>query len=412
MTGTRKRLVLLALVVFCGAAVTGSVSAAPLTVGHVLAGAGNGTIKEFTPTGTLVQTLVKGTANPEDTGMCFKANGNLLATNFAAQSMSEFSAATGALVGLFGSGFNADPESCAVDSAGNVYVGQADGSGDVLKFTSAGAPAGSFNVATGDRGSDWIDLAADQHTLFYTSEGDTIFRYDLATSTQLPNFAILPSEPCYALRIRPNGEVLAACANAIYRLNAAGALIQTYTVPGQVGQLFALNLDPDNTSFWTADITFGGTIWHVDLATGAILGSFQPNASVDVAGLAVVGEIRVAQQPPTCMLTATITGPPKSIQITTQAAGGLAAIVVLDSNNANTVVPPFTPGTTNPVVVSSTKINQAGGAHVALQVTAASGGTTTCDPVLPGTKTHAHPLKLAFQHVINVLGQLGRLVRL
>ena len=412
MTGTRRRLLLLALVVFCGAAVTGSVSAAPLVVGHVLAGTGNGTIKEFTPTGTLVQTLLTGAGNPFDTGMCFRANGNLLATNFGGGTagMTEFSAATGAAVGPFGSGFNTDPESCAVDSAGNVYVGQADGSQDILKFSSAGALLASYNVAVGPRGSDWIDLAADQQTLFYTSEGGSIRRFNAATNTQLADFATGLAGPCFSLRIRPNGEVMVACSQIVYRLSAAGAVIQTYPF-GAAGELFALNLDPDNTTFWTGDDQ-NGVVYHVDIATGAVLGSFPSNPSTGLFGLAVVGEIRVAQQPPTCMLTATITGPPKQIQITTQAAGGLAAIIVLDSSNANTVVPPFTPGTTNPVVVTSTKINQSAGAHVALQVTAVSGGTTTCDPVLPGTKAHAQPLKLVFQHVLGVLGQLGRLVRL
>jgi hypothetical protein len=411
MTGTRARLVLLALVVLCGGVITGSVSAAPLTVGNVLAGTGGGTIKEFTPAGALVQTLVTDPGTTYDTGMCFKSNGHLLATNFSgAVGMSEFDNTTGALIpGGFGSGFNASPESCAVDSSGNVYVGQADGSADVLKFSSAGAPLGSFNVGTGDRGSDWIDLAADQHTLFYSSEGGDIFRYDLATSTQLPLFSTVPNEPCYALRIRPNGEVLVACTSVVFRLSAAGTLLQTYTLGA--GGLFALNLDPDNTSFWTADFN-NGMIYHVDIASGATLGSFSSSPINGPFGLAVVGEIRVAQRPPTCLLTATISGPPKQIQITTQAAGGLAAIVVTDTTNAVTTVPPFTPGTTNPVVITSTKITQAAGAHVALQVTAVSGGTTTCDPVLPGKAGHAQPLKLVFQHALGVLGQLGRLVRL
>jgi hypothetical protein len=385
---------------------TGVVSAASLTVGDVLAGSGNGTIKEFTPSGTLVQTLVKGTTNPEDTGMCFRANGNLLATNFAAQSMSEFNAATGALVGAFGSGFNADPESCAVDSAGNVYVGQADGTADVLKFDSGGTLLTSYNVQQGDRGSDWIDLAADQHTLFYTSEGGDVFRYDLATSTQLPLFAAGLAEPCYALRIRPNGEVMVACSTTIYRLSAAGAVIQTYTTfPGRIGQLFALNLDPDNTSFWTADIVGGGTVWHVDIATGAILGSFPPNPSVDVAGLAVVGEIRVAQQPPTCQLTATITGPPKQIQITVQAAGGLGTVVPTANDNASINIPSFTAGTTSPVVVTATKVNQSAGSHVALHVTALSGGSVDCDPLVPGTKAPHRAVLHRWNHTLSLLAK-------
>jgi hypothetical protein len=203
MTGTRRRLILLALVVFCGAAVTGSVNAAPLTVGHVLAGTGGGTIKEFTPTGTLVQTLVTGAGNTFDTGMCFRANGNLLATNFQSSlGVTEFSAATGLPIGPFGSGYNDAPESCAVDSGGNVYVGQAVGTRDVLKFNSAGALVGSFNVATGPVGSDWIDLAADQHTLLYTSESTNIYRYDLATSTQLPDLAAWPVRASRSASVR------------------------------------------------------------------------------------------------------------------------------------------------------------------------------------------------------------------
>ena len=104
-----------------------------------------------------------------------------------------------------------------------------------------------------------------------------------------------------------------------------------------------------------------------------------------------------AVQPPTCMLTATIDGPPKQIQITVQDTGGLAAIVVDDSTNADTVVPPFTPGTTSPVLIQSTKINQALGAHVALTATGSSGASTVCDPVIPGVKLHSHPIAVVSQ---------------
>jgi streptogramin lyase len=377
--------------------------AAPLTVGNVLAGTGNGRIKEFTPTGTLVQTLDTGTGSFEDTGMCFRANGNLLTTNFEANNMSEFDGATGALIGPFGSGFNQDPESCAVDSAGNIYVGQADGSGDILKFSATGTLLANYNAAT-DRGTDWIDLAADQQTIFYASEGNTIRRFNVATNTQLADFATVPSSPCYALRIRPNGEVMVACTSAVYRLSPTGTLLQTYTLPGG-NQLFALNLDPDNTTFWTANIDSVGQIWRVDIDTGAIVTTFLPSPEVDVAGLAVVGEIRVAQQPPTCMLTSTTDGPPKQIQITVQASGGLQSVTVDDSTNAVTPVPSFTPGTTDPVVITSTKVNQGAGAHVALTVTARSGGSTVCDPVLPGTKPHLRSATVV-SHAWSLIGRM------
>ena len=90
--------------------------------------------------------------------------------------------------------------------------------------------------------------------------------------------------------------------------------------------------------------------------------------------------------PPVCLLTATIDGPPKQIQVTVQDTGsGLGTIVVTTSTNATTVVPPFTPGT-NPVVVTATKSNQAAGSIVALTVTDAAGNVTECDPLWPGKK--------------------------
>ncbi|MDQ1428137.1 MAG: hypothetical protein QOK39_1613, partial [Acidimicrobiaceae bacterium] len=85
---------------------------------------------------------------------------------------------------------------------------------------------------------------------------------------------------------------------------------------------------------------------------------------------------------PTCTLTAVIAGPPKQIQITAQDTGsGLASVVVTTSANATTSVPAFTVGTTSPVVITSTKTNQAAGSTVALKVTDRSGNVTTCDPV-------------------------------
>jgi len=58
---------------------------------------------------------------------------------------------------------------------------------------------------------------------------------------------------------------------------------------------------------------------------------------------------------------------------------GLASIVVTQSDNADTVVPPFTVGTTDPVVVASTKIDQTKPARVTMLVTDLAGNVTTCD---------------------------------
>ncbi len=78
-----------------------------------------------------------------------------------------------------------------------------------------------------------------------------------------------------------------------------------------------------------------------------------------------------------------IAGPPTQLQVTvSDPQSGLQSIVVTQSDNADTPVPPFTVGTTDPVVVTATKINQSQGAHVTLQITDLAGNVTVCDPVI------------------------------
>lgn len=286
----RLRAILVGAVVLATMVVAPPVAAAgpAYAIGDVFAGVGSGQVKQFSSTGTLLNTLT-GVPSNENTGMAFDTAGNLYSTGFNG-SISKYDN-SGTFLAAFGSGYNSNPESIVRDAAGNFYVGQAGGTGDVLKFDSAGGPLGSFNVATDARGSDWIDLAADQCTLFYTSEGSLVKRYNVCTDTQLADFATLPSSPAYALRIRPNGEVLVAASSLVHRLDSAGAVVQSYTIPS-TSLLFALNLDPDGTSFWTGDI-FSGEIFRVDIATGAILQQFNSTPNTTMAGLAVFGEITV-----------------------------------------------------------------------------------------------------------------------
>lgn len=268
----------------------------PYAVGDVFAGVGRGMIKHFSPTGALIETLDTTSGSFEDTGMCFDAAGNLRSANFTANNMTLFDNKGAVVQHPWAGPFNANPESCVVDAGGNVYVGQAGGTRDVLKFNSLGAPLGSYNVATTARGSDWIDLASDQKTLFYTSEGAEVKRFDVSTNTQLPDLATGLPAPCFALRIRANGEVLVACSSRAVRLSPTGTVIQSYPAATYgMSSLFALNLDPDGTSFWTADIS-SGDIVRIDIATGAQITKFNAGISTTLAGLAVFGE-PIASQP-------------------------------------------------------------------------------------------------------------------
>ena len=87
---------------------------------------------------------------------------------------------------------------------------------------------------------------------------------------------------------------------------------------------------------------------------------------------------------PTCTLGPVDSGPPVFAEFTVQDSGiGLASIVVTQSENADTVVPPFTVGTTGPVVATITTIDQSQPADVTLVVTDLADNETTCVTTLP-----------------------------
>ncbi len=86
--------------------------------------------------------------------------------------------------------------------------------------------------------------------------------------------------------------------------------------------------------------------------------------------------------PPSCAITAIIPGPPKQIQVTVQdLQSGLASVTPVTLINATLNVPSFTIGTTSPVVVTATKVNQSQSATVVIRVTDAVGNSVVCDPV-------------------------------
>jgi len=86
---------------------------------------------------------------------------------------------------------------------------------------------------------------------------------------------------------------------------------------------------------------------------------------------------------PSCDLTALISGPPTQLQVTVRdTSSGLLTIIPTLLDNATLNTPSFSIGSTDPVVVTATKIDQSLRAHVALRVINVAGNFTDCDPVI------------------------------
>jgi hypothetical protein len=271
--------------------------------GDVFAAVGEGQVKWYRSDGTLVQVLDTGQGG-FTTGMAFDDDGHLYVTNFDANVVSVFDT-NGDLIGTFGSNYGDNPESIVFDEEGNMYVGHAGPGGGIVadrsikKYDPSGTLLAEFEVECEDRGSDWIELASDQCTMFYTSEGTLVKRFDVCTNTQLPDFASGLSGRLYALRLLEDGSLLVAGQQNIQHLDSTGAIIGTYDVLGE-DHWFALNRDPDGESFWSGD-QGSGSFYKIDIDSGEVLIGPINACTTDscLGGLAVFGELTVVSATPT-----------------------------------------------------------------------------------------------------------------
>lgn len=290
----------------------------PYVIGDVFAAVGSGQIRHYSPLGVLKNTLVVPASTPITTGMAFDKRGHLFVTLFSTgdavnHQVAEFDD-QGNFVSYFATGYSTwhFPESIVINTAGDFYIGQASTAvnpgnpllAHILKFNAAGVYQTEYAAATETRGTDWTEIAecGDQCVLFYTSEGRLVKRYNVCNDTQMADF--VDNGPTagrsYALRVLPTLEVL-SCTGAVvigspppqssvYLYSATGVLEFTYIFANS--SLFALNIDPDRQSFWTADINTGA-IYHLNLpsAGGNLITSWvSPPASGGLGGLAVYGE--------------------------------------------------------------------------------------------------------------------------
>jgi uncharacterized protein (TIGR03437 family) len=156
------------------------------------------------------------------------------------------------------------------DNSGNAYVGQADCSAQIFKFDSLGNWLAQYSVAVENRGSYHIVLDPNQCTMYYTSEGPNVKRFNVCSNTQMSDFNSAPlPDPvggAQEFSLLPGGGMLVADFNAIARLDASGNLVRTYDAPASDCWL-GMALDVDGTSFWASDWC-GSSVTRFDLATG------------------------------------------------------------------------------------------------------------------------------------------------
>lgn len=100
--------------------------------------------------------------------------------------------------------------------------------------------------------------------------------------------------------------------------------------------------------------------------------------------IAVVGNPAVLTDslPPDCITLGVNPGPPVTLDIALQDTGsGLAQVQTLTLVNAALNVPPFTPGTTEQIILTAAKVNQTQPSTVLIEAFDLAGNSVVCDPV-------------------------------
>jgi outer membrane protein assembly factor BamB len=260
--------------------------------GDVVVALETGQVQWWQPSGLFNRMLITRVEGAGE-GVDFDASGNLYVTRWCNDEACtngntvEMFNTFGVSMGSVGSGYDCGPHAIVFDLVGAAYVGQAGCSGAILKFTSWNSSPVQFAVESENQGSFWIDLAPDQCTMFYSSVSANIKRFDVCAGLQLPNFNVapLPSTFTHDVRVLPDGGVLAASGDVIVRLNASGALVQTYAVAGEPSVWAGLDLVGDGT-FWATNYE-SSNVHRFNLATGAHILSFNtgtpPHTAVGVA---------------------------------------------------------------------------------------------------------------------------------
>jgi len=229
----------------------------------------------YSPTGQFVTAFHGPTQNACLTGMAFDGadHFHIISARFQTQSWNvlEFDN-SGHLLSNRGP-FNS-PVSITHDTQGNIYLGQ----GTILKIDTAGNVS-SFTVAGG---AQWIDMAPDQRTIYYSASNGDVKTFDIVSRTQGPDIAV--DALARNVRVLPDRSILTQTLGAIRHWvpPCAGCLPYrqgfAYQVPANADS-FAF--DPDGVSFWTINSFYDsrtqlgkGNVYRMNIKTGDLMASF------------------------------------------------------------------------------------------------------------------------------------------
>lgn len=229
----------------------------------------------YSPTGQFVTAFHGPTQNACLTGMAFDGadHFHIISARFQTQSWNvlEFDN-SGHLLSNRGP-FNS-PVSITHDTQGNVYLGQ----GTILKID----PAGNVSSFTVAGGAQWIDMAPDQRTIYYSASNGDVKTFDIVSRTQGPDIAV--DALARNVRVLPDNSILTQTLGAIRHWvpPCAGCLPYrqgfAYQVPANADS-FAL--DPDGVSFWTINSFYDsrtqlgkGNVYRMNIKTGDLMASF------------------------------------------------------------------------------------------------------------------------------------------
>jgi hypothetical protein len=229
----------------------------------------------YSPTGQFVTAFHGPTQNACLTGMAFDGadHFHIISARFQTQSWNvlEFDN-SGHLLSNRGP-FNS-PVSITHDTQGNIYLGQ----GTILKID----PAGNVSSFTVAGGAQWIDMAPDQRTIYYSASNGDVKTFDIVSRTQGPDIAV--DALARNVRVLPDRSILTQTLGAIRHWvpPCAGCLPYrqgfAYQVPANADS-FAF--DPDGVSFWTINSFYDsrtqlgkGNVYRMNIKTGDLMASF------------------------------------------------------------------------------------------------------------------------------------------